>query len=519
MTISLRRTSAFYSYLAEYEINWHPVAFTPFDEFYIALSQFQQELASRAQHNFWDEYLRSLKRFRFQCSSSPLPFTWYDQNNSALRSALAQQLRLCEIAFASEINLLAQASCLFDRVLKLLTSSDNPLMDTIKPLHSALPNGHTTLVIKDSKMAIATANVLSEGQNLADIQILSATQLREEDCGNRLIAIGPSRWFPEYILTAPRARKIHLVHYQSISDNWKPHPAFVEAMSVSSTHLSIKGASPNPVSSIQEDSSEIKDDIPEDRSLAELALLFSSKVSHDFVPEVVEARLLRLESDKAVFMEQKAKALVISKSDTEVALEQWDIIRINVSEIKEGMFLLLRTGGGGDFIAPLADQILGVRSVRYRKMQHQWKELLQAAVRDRGLSLVCHELQEYGSTKAHSTGNARNWLSPRNIRTERYEDFNAIMSLCGLADKADEYWKIMGKISGAHMQAGNQIRQRLLEEVRKSDLRRLELIGEMEFHLPQTQGGMQAVRVTEVYPEELTVSISEIGCPFKTEIF
>jgi hypothetical protein len=112
--------------------------------------------------------------------------------------------------------------------------------------------------------------------------------------------------------------------------------------------------------------------------------------------------------------------------------------------------------------------------------------------------------------------NVRNWISPRNIRTWDYEDFLAIMRVTGLESEAEEYWSAMGKIVKAHHRAGKQIRDALLDQVRQTDLRKLERLGQMEVDLPGAQSGsLTAYRVEAVLPDLVSVRWNRIGRPFQ----
>jgi hypothetical protein len=194
--------------------------------------------------------------------------------------------------------------------------------------------------------------------------------------------------------------------------------------------------------------------------------------------------------------------------------------RILVTNIQPGTFILVRTGGGGDYIIPIADRILGAEAEKSRKYQSNWKKLLGEYVNSHGLlqtSLNLIDLGYLGSKIANEV-NVRNWLSPRSIRTQSYDDFFAIMKLIRLDSVANEYWVIMDLINNAHRKAGYKIRELLLEQVRDLDINQLHKLGKIEFKLSEDDdGGITAFRVVSVINNLITVPYSRIGQPFKLD--
>ena len=187
--------------------------------------------------------------------------------------------------------------------------------------------------------------------------------------------------------------------------------------------------------------------------------------------EYVSARLFQLEGEIVVPLDaaERAKATVL-----ELTHEEDDPVqRIPVSRIEAGMFLLVRTGGGGEYIVLVADGVLGAHATRAREIQRDWKDRLRRKVRQNSLHQVVQQLKDYGSKRANDV-NVRNWMSYTSIKTEDPEDFRAIMKLIGLADRCEDHWNTMELIDSAHRRAGHLIRQQLLEEVRKTDLQDLE---------------------------------------------
>ncbi|MEP7013727.1 MAG: hypothetical protein ABJC13_25685, partial [Acidobacteriota bacterium] len=176
----------------------------------------------------------------------------------------------------------------------------------------------------------------------------------------------------------------------------------------------------------------------------------ATKHGHD----AVEARLFLLGQGLAVFLDvsHRSKSLVIDPE----ADDEARVTRILSDEILPGKFLLQRTEGGGDYIVPLADKILGERAQPSRAMQSEWKGRLRAAVAESPqpdvnsrLMDVSVRLLDLGAHLADET-NLRYWMSSRNICTRDRRDFQAILRLVGLESESERYWSVMRQILAAH---------------------------------------------------------------------
>jgi hypothetical protein len=186
-----------------------------------------------------------------------------------------------------------------------------------------------------------------------------------------------------------------------------------------------------------------------------------------------------------------------------------------VTDIEPGMFVLLRTSGGGDYILNLADRILGAEAQHLRALQNEWKSLLRQRGNSSSLHNVSKCLSQLGSLRANEV-NVRNWMSDRLIRPVADKDFEAILRFVGLESRLDEFSEAANLINRAHKKAGHEIRTLLLEKVDQSNLHALKQLGKMTFELDEADGGsMTAFRVVEIDPKNRMIPASRIAEPFE----
>lgn len=101
----------------------------------------------------------------------------------------------------------------------------------------------------------------------------------------------------------------------------------------------------------------------------------------EVIVETVPARLCYLRGQRAVFVaaDDGSSCLIIDTAEMGHAA----VRRVPVGELEPGHCLILRTSGGGDFIAPLADRIMGDVAEERRAEQSEWKQRVISAANER----------------------------------------------------------------------------------------------------------------------------------------
>jgi hypothetical protein len=382
-------------------------------------------------------------------------------------------------------------------------SSDNPYRTWLS--EAMLRNrGKGAILIRDSRLIGLSESHLTRNPATRSLSVITPMQLTKDKYFEVLYVLGATRWFPTFVFDAPRAQKTEIARYSWIKDHREPAKTFLGG---TERKPQIEDDSHNV-----EDSYDAADILPvvDWRSIGEK--ISSAELQNTL--ESVEARLVLLEGDCAVFLESADGASVLTIDlDADESTER--IERIAVKDVRPGTFLLLRSSGGGDYIVMEADRFLKGRASQVRKAQQRWKALLRQEVETDGLLGVSLRLLDLGSTSAEEL-NVRNYLSPRSIRTRNPEDFRAIMRLIGLGQEWEQYWDMMGEIDHAHRLAGQAIRRQLLRELEKLDLTQLERVGRMDITLPEVDaGGLTAFRVLDISPSTQLVSAHRIGHPFE----
>lgn len=506
--------SLFHDVMALYEksssatIVRHRIKHPTLGKFCVALNYFQAKLSDQASENYWQKFLIPLRRLRFGLCAAPFPRDYRHERISTIIRELQYNLQFCSKLYP---DLASMALAILELLERLLDDPADPLLNKLLELTNV--EKKVAWVIKESRLIPHVEEVVT-ALDFRNLSVIHPLQLKNPTCYDQTIVVGPSRWFPESVFTAARASQIDILIFDWIRDTWKPQNAFVNP------HKSSVLSDRKHIPVEEHETGSRWDDIDAETLLiiVDKALSVTPGLNNEDERdklEDVEAICVFLEDDWAVFIEasEGAKTLVIDPDED----AGHRIARILAKEIKPGMFILVRTSGGGDYIVPVADKIMGSQAQHAREYQKRWKELLRNYAKRHGIFKTSVDLLDLGSGLANEI-NVRNWMSPRSIRTRKYNDFLAIMRLVGLEGAAQEYWTTMKRITRAHQKAGNEIRKLLLGQVKDLNLEILQKQGRMDFKLSSDdEGGLTAFRIESVLAETLEVPYSRIGQPFKLE--
>lgn len=497
---TLFATTSIYECATENATRRARISHEQFRQFSFALKNLRSGLGGASADEAWKSILAPLRRYGFAICSAPLPFnepTICPRNIEDLR---ARRVGLSMVYPAETVFLGLAIDCL----AALVQSYDNPFGSWLA--ESALgTRGKRAVVIRDSRLISAVEIELARDPASRKLHVITPAQLTRDTTYDQLYVVGAANWFPTYIFDAPRAKRIDIVSYSWIKDQPERSRMFLTTAAPVAT--------PPSDSSPIDDSYDASDVLPviDWRGIGERMAAGDLHTS----TESAEARLVLLEGDRAVFLELSDGASILTIDlDADETTER--IARIPTNGVRAGVFLLLRTSGGGDYIVEEADRyFLKERAAEIREAQREWKELLRREVRKDGLLGVTLRLLDLGSSSAEEI-NVRNYMSLRSIRTRTAEDFQAIMRLVGLGEQWQRYWDMMGEIDNAHRRAGHRVRHQLLRRLEQLDLMELERAGHLDITLPDIDAGsLTAYRVVDVSPDSQPVVISRLGHPFE----
>jgi hypothetical protein len=498
--LSLGTVLTIYDNLVRLGVKTHQVDHSELHTFCTRVREFETSLDETSGPD-WSTFLRIIKRVRFELCAVPVSFKC-----PRFPAGRMEQLKNCvRLIKASYPRQAVFAEELIANIRSLESSSNDGMLANVLALRDEIGSARVGIVVLESSLIrMIPPAVLKDG-----VEVLHPAELRDERAFDRLIVTGSAHWFPSYVFFSPRAADIHVVTYSFLRQNLLSSSALVHPLAQGHFEISATAAKPNEIKST--DTLTFDEVLPK-IDWDSLHKRFSTGQSAIDALGSVTARLISLEQGFAVFVddEEGASVLAIDVDDPNSPVK-----RIPSEDIERGMFVLLRTAGGGDYVAEVADSILGANASAVRAQQDEWKGLLRRRIAERGFDAVAAELRELGSSRANEP-NLKYWASERSIKPHDAADFNAITKLVGLEGKSELYWRGAEIIDSAHRSAGFHIRKLLLKRVQRSDLSALEKDGLMTFELPEIGcGNLTAFRVIDLAPNSATVPANKIGKLFE----
>ncbi|MFY9225831.1 MAG: hypothetical protein WAQ98_24345 [Blastocatellia bacterium] len=510
--ISFEETDTFYAIGKQCKVVRHWVKNEDLANYCFLFKRLKRELEEFVNDDFWKALLQSFSRYLYDQCAAPLPANEVAIVPEKLLSMTTRYTRQVKFMYSDYTE---SIEALFNELKSLISLDKNPLLEKI--IEIIKPTEKTALVIKNSRLIPEVERIL-RSQQLFNIEIISIDQLKRNTFYKKLILLGAGCWFPDFVFTSPRAEEINIVCYSWIRDKKRDTSVFASPLKTENkANFEIEELSDykdmGQIKSLPTNKGVIieADEVLPTIDWSNISKQFSSLSSTD-KQERVKAKLFLLEGSLGVFLEcdEKSSSLVID-------LEE-DISPVNrkaIIEINPGMFILLRTSGGGDLIVPIADRILEDRAEVIRKVQKFWKDRFRIVFERLGVRETVRQLKNFGSIRANEI-NIRNWMSYKNIKTDDYKDFLAIMKLINQEPKVKEFWQVMELIDKAHRKAGRHIRKLLLRKIKEADLSELERLGKKTFELSETEGGsLTAFRVVEVSQDTFEIPISRLADVFE----
>ena len=470
------------------------------DTFAWWLSELERALGDLGEDPCWASILRRLRRYRFNICSTFLPFNHPD---FVLAVVPPTDLLRWQQVYPSTVEI---ANEVFDLLKKLQSAPANPLLAALENV--VFNSSDVAVLIKESRFIPECEELLRERRLVC--RVLSTAELRGAQVCDHLVVIGAARWFPEYVFNSPRALRMSVICFDGIANSWRWTPTLIGSRTsqlMSNRELEMPRKQPSSVGArIQ------PDDVYPVVNLEALARTLSVEPAQGI--RTLEAKLVLLESGFAALLNAARGAKFFT-----IDVEESGSGRVNqtrVEDIAPGLFIVLRTRGGGDYITDMANIILQNDAERLRSRQREWKEELLNVVQDVGMDTALTLLTQEGALRA-SKNNLDRWIDEASIRPRAEEDFLAILRVIGRPRELRGLLRDMDVIKSAHVQAGQSIRDQLLRQAEAADLRQLVHLGTKEFRLASDQASLTAFRIIDIMPRAIHAVPSHLLQPFRWE--
>ena len=325
---------------------------------------------------------------------------------------------------------------------------------------------------------------------------------REQPDRDQAYAVGPPRFFPASLVTAPITRDVTYVLPAWFGDRTVPRSgisAYAEGAIRVGSRLYTEGDPVDPVAQIEPEAED--DYLPQP--------IWGSRSSGDREPSTdeVEARKILLSGHLAMWLDDGDRIRSVDPKQPPGEL----VTYTEVHAVREGTYLLLRQGAterGALYQAALAK--LGVNARAIEDTQGAWKQALAYRLKTHGSRHVVKELRSAG---VRAADRARAWADPELIRPHSDEDFEALLKW--LEIPIQPTFGHASRLRKMLYQASAEIGRQLEAAVSAADLTVLETTGHMSLDV-EAEGfrGVLATRVLGVAPFAEIVPRHDTRVPF-----
>lgn len=467
----------------------HPVTFIPARDFTTSLKKVLNNAGEALDHDYLSSLLRPVRNYAYWLAQMPIPL-----NHPELFPAEGlEQLRSNQKKLEqSHPSLTPHIEVLLENLELLSIADEAPLLKKILQLD----NQPEAILVHDARRSTTLSRYLETIQ-VTEVAVITSKNLKALASFSSLAVAGPVLRYPEHVLLSPRASRIEIVRYDWTYDVVEKRHSFTH--STSSRKLKVETIRPaqkpwqTPDITPEPDLPLIK--LEELRPSVNINML-ARREQAGSIHDLVSARLIVLEDDQGVFLEEDSTVFLVRP---ELPAEK-RVNKLEVTRLSAGDFVVLRTEGGGDYVAEVADHILRHKAKAFRKRQRTWKAELKKAMDIKGGDAVSRALRREGVRSA-SIVNLRNWKSAKNLGMQNLGDFEMVLDFLGLSEDAALYIEALRSLRKAHRSAGHQIRRQLINRITNLDPETLEQEGHLDIELEVAEGGRLSIYRVVNLPE------------------
>ena len=185
--VSLGSVGAVYDCARLAKIKVHHVHNASFHRFCLQTRTFERSLGESASDDYWRQFLRPLKQFRFDASSTPLPFKCAVEIQPNIVELLQERLANCNLIYPQF------DSPARELVNSLLSLHKSPL-SPIQGVCAGIAHGKTSvaMLIKEPRLIQAVEQMLNSRPEFGAVVVVSPSQLKSHACFSSLMVIGPT---------------------------------------------------------------------------------------------------------------------------------------------------------------------------------------------------------------------------------------------------------------------------------------------------------------------------------------
>jgi len=223
---SIEDITSIYGHAETVSMQWRSIKLPELKGFSLGVERLVNAVGDLDQDTHWGKFMRRLRQFRFSCMATAYSKNFFEQNLDAILADLSRNENMFGLSYPDARPAYQTLKFYANRLrgVDLAQILSEIVKDyTVNGKKRTLVLVCQTRYVSDSEQALTDAG-------LGNWSVTSPAYLRDDIAFEQMLVIGPTRWFPEYVFTAPRANNIHVIKYSWIRDSWKHKTAFLSPM-------------------------------------------------------------------------------------------------------------------------------------------------------------------------------------------------------------------------------------------------------------------------------------------------
>ena len=432
----------------------------------------------------WDGALGAAKALRWRLLTQPQPFEFGSAVRTAAADVVAEAGRLRAAVGSPAQHALDELAAAAEAVAAADPIVGGALLESIQ---EATAGACVVVAVSGG----ATAGLESWLGPLG-FRVRSASQLiREQLFVQSAYAVGPPRFFPASVVSAPMTETVNFVFPAWFSDRSLPRSVLAAraegAVVVTGTEFRI-GDVTQPVTAPTDDA------VDEAELLPQVSWIPPDAAPREPGADEVTARRVLLSGGYGMWLDDDGEWIrAVDPSQPGGGR----VINVDVEAVRPGIYLLLRDGETERrALYEAALQLMGPQAAAVIASQAEWKGALQARLDQLGRAAVIRDLAAVG---VRTLDRVAAWTEPMLARPRRNEDFERLLQWLGV--KVHPTYELATALRRKRAQASAKIGDQLEEAVAEADMALLERDGHLRLEV-KSEGfrGVIATRVLGISP-------------------
>jgi len=440
---------------------------------------------SRDDPDVWEDLIHSAKALRSRLLTNPESWDSNSRVHEAIEAVLEQVRLLGKVAGS-----ISAVDQMFQSCEQLLTKDlvVGPIL--VESIHDV---GACNCIVVTNTSAV---NDLARWLQPLGVVVLSSSELIHQDHEvEQIYVVGPPRFFPSALVTAPVSSQIAFLLPHWFQDRNIPGSS-ISQYAEGAFVVQLKLSSVNPVATST---------VPIDESVTEDDLLpspqWTVKAEPDRQPigEEVLARRVLLSGGFYVYLDDGERIRTLDP----VQPPQERVASIPVDSVVPGTYLILRRRESEQGILyHAALNSFGTQAAEMMESQERWKEALGERINQLGADKAAEELREMG---VKAFGRVAEWTRSTLDRPQRTIDFQLLLRWLGI--KEQPTFDLATRLRRKRLLLGQEMRRELETILSTMDLTPLLRNGHLELLAADPQfRDMIAARVIAISPYQEIIS-------------